>query len=286
MNWKLLFSLVVCVAGSVNSDPARAQDTPQGVLQISNTNEPSDGYTMELYGARAAFVVGYSAGGYELTGIGIVFGDNPDVDFTNINIQLYDSNDPENLDNFVSGISVPVPATAGYYFYSWPTNVYLPPQILDYGTNYYEFEVLPGTDLYPSDFQLTDSLNVADTTSTNYTANEEWTFFPEASPINGEYGSCIMLNIYATVVPPPVVYPIKLKHSAVLADGSFQFDFTNSPGLNFSTYFTTNLSQPFTNWLLAGNPVNTISNYYIYNTGPGVVSSPSYPRLYFNVTSP
>ena len=285
MNWKLIFSAVICVAGLVISEPAPAQDTPQGVLQISNTNEPG-GYTMETYGARAAFVVGSTAGGYELTGIGFEFGDNPDVDYTNISIRLYNSNYPGNLDNLLSNISVPVPVTAGYYFYSWPTNVYLPPQYSDYATNYYEFEVLPGPNQYPSDFQLTDALNVGDTTSTNYTANEEWIFLPEPSTINGEFGSCIKLNIYATVLPPPVVYPIKLKHSAVLSDGSFQFDFTNSPGLNFSAYVTTNLSQPFTNWLFAGNPENISSNYYLFNTGPGVTTSPSYRRLYFQVTSP
>ena len=286
MNWKLLCPLVICLAGLAISQPARAQDTPQGVLQISNTNEPGNG-TMNINSARAAFVVGSTAGGYDLTGIGIEFGDNPDVNFTNVFIRLYDSNDPENLDNFLSGISVPVPATAGYYFYSWPTNVYLPPQYSDYGTNYYEFLMVPGPNLYPSDFKLSSYLNVAVTTSTNYTANEEWIYFPQASPINsGGDDNTIKLNIYATVLPPPVMYPIKLKHSAVLSDDSFQFDFTNTPGLNFSAYFTTNVSQPFTNWLFAGNPENISSNYYLFNTGPGVATSPSYRRLYFRVTSP
>ena len=255
----------------------------QGILCISNTNQPIAGTTAELYGARAAFVTGFNPSGYELTGISIAFGANSATDYTNITVNLYESNYPLNLDSEVSSMTVPIPTTAGIYFYPWPTNFFLIGQQLDYGTIYYEFEIFPGDN---SDGYIDQYLNVAYMTSTNYTANQGWTFLPQDSPINGTLGICPLVNIFATVVPPPVLYPIHLKDFAILTDGSFQFGFTNSPGLNFTTYATTNMALSFTNWFNVGNPNNVASNYYQYNSGPGVVTSPIYPCVFFRVSSP
>jgi hypothetical protein len=255
----------------------------QGILCISNTNQPIAGTTEELYGARAAFVTGFNPYGYELTGISIAFGGNAGTDYTNITVRLYESNYPLNLDSEVSTMTVPTPVTAGIYFYPWPTNFFLLGQQLDYGTIYYEFAIFAGNN---ANGYIDQSLNVAYTTSTNYAANAGWTFLPEDSPINGTLGICPVVNIFATVVPPPVLYPIHLKDIAALPDGSFQFGFTNSPGLNFTTYATTNTTLSFTNEFNVGNPVNVASNYYQYNSGPGVVTSPMFPHVYFRVSSP
>jgi hypothetical protein len=279
MRLKHFLALVVCAAWLLSAPFARAQ----GILVISNTNQPVAGITAELYGARAAFVTGFNPTGYQLTGVSIMFGDNASTDYTNISVALYGSNYPLNLDSLVSSFTVPTPRTAGVYFFPWPTNVFLFGQRTNYGTLYYELEIFPGDN---PDGYIDESLNIAYTTSTNYTANAGWTFLPADSPINGTLGICPIVNIFATVLPPPVLHPIHLINVAALPDGSFQFGFTNSPGISFTTYATTNLALPFTNWLYSGNPVNVASNYYQYNSGPGVVTSPSYPRVFFRVSSP
>ncbi len=149
-----------------------------------------------------------------------------------------------------------------------------------HGIIYYTLFVIPY-------FEVSgEVVNVAYTTSTNFTASAGWTLLPTEGRINGTGGLCPICNIYATVMPPPIVEPIRLIDTATLPDGSFQFGFTNTPGLSFSAYAATNLAIPFTNWLYAGDPQNIASNYYLYNSGPGVVTSPSYPRVYFRVTSP
>ena len=282
MKYKTLL-LASCALGLFAAPLARAQ----GILVLSNTNEPVTGTVDELYGARIIFVPGPTPGGYELTGVAIEFGDNPNVDFTNVAIQIYSSNSPLNpQDNYLDGISVAVPVTAGPYFYPWPTNLFLPRQLEGQPVTYYALVVHPGPNEDPGNFSKTDELNVVYTVSTNYTANAGWTFLPANSSIDSTLGRCAIFNIFATVLPPPVLYPILLRDAAALSDGSFQFGFTNSPGFSFTTYATTNLALPFTNWFNVGNPVNVASNYYQYNSGPGVVTSPSFPRVCFRVTSP
>jgi putative flippase GtrA len=180
----------------------------------------------------------------------------------------------------LSDFYVPAPPVPGLYYFEWPTNVYIPPQFSNYGLYYYHILVEPA---------VGDELNVAYTTSTstNYSYNNAWTFYPEASVINGSNEYYSLVNIYATVLPPPVLYPIHLRDVAVLPDDSFQFGFTNTPSLSFSVYLTTNLALPFTNWIYSGPANNIASNYFQYNTGPDVVHNPAYPStIFFHVTSP
>jgi hypothetical protein len=56
-------------------------------------------------------------------------------------------------------------------------------------------------------------------------------------------------KVFAFTVP---VQPIVLANYAALPDGSFQFGFTNTPGMGFSAYGTTNLALPFSNWSWLG----------------------------------
>jgi hypothetical protein len=58
-------------------------------------------------------------------------------------------------------------------------------------------------------------------------------------------------KIYAFSVPvsqPPIV----LSNPTMLPDGSFQFDFTNIPGMGFSVFRSTNVSLPLTDWTPLG----------------------------------
>src|SRR5664280_465590 len=283
MKLKKLLALAICAAGLIAPQPIR----PQGILVLSNTNQPIGGYTGVQYdGARSSFVPGSNLGGYELTGVAIQFGDNPNTDYTNIVIMLFEAGDPENLDHLISVITPPPPKSAGLYFYSWPTNIFLPREAADVTPIYYAIYVTAGEYRSPIGSSL---VNIAYTTSTNYTTSVGWSFSTAWNSIGGSYGAGPLINLFATVLPPPllpVLYPINLTIAVILPDGSFQFGFTNTPGLSFTAYATTNLTLSFTNWFYAGNPENVSSNYYEYNTGPGVVTDPAYPGLFMRVTSP
>ncbi len=56
-------------------------------------------------------------------------------------------------------------------------------------------------------------------------------------------------RVYAFTVPVP---PIVLTDSTLLPGGAFQFAFTNTPGLSFTAFATTNVALPFTNWTRLG----------------------------------
>jgi DNA-binding beta-propeller fold protein YncE len=56
--------------------------------------------------------------------------------------------------------------------------------------------------------------------------------------------------------------PLKLNNPTLLSDGSFQFTFIASAGLNFSVLETTNLSQTLTNWTTVGPVAETSPGSY------------------------
>jgi hypothetical protein len=56
-------------------------------------------------------------------------------------------------------------------------------------------------------------------------------------------------KVYAFTVPVP---SIVLTNAAMTTDGSFSFAFTNIPGLRFTAYAATNITQPFSNWTSLG----------------------------------
>jgi outer membrane protein assembly factor BamB len=84
-------------------------------------------------------------------------------------------------------------------------------------------------------------------------------------------------RVYAFTVPVP---PIVLTNAAALPGGTFQFGFTNIPGLNFTVRGTTNLALPFTNWALLGNATEISPGHFQFTTAP--VSS----QQFYRVTTP
>lgn len=62
-----------------------------------------------------------------------------------------------------------------------------------------------------------------------------------------QYFASAELFVYGTG-PVPVPQPTRLTNPKVLADGSFQFSFTNAPGAVFNVLATTNLVLPLGNW--------------------------------------
>jgi hypothetical protein len=62
----------------------------------------------------------------------------------------------------------------------------------------------------------------------------------------------------AAVVP----FPMALTEPTRLADGAFEFNFRNTPGLSFSVLSTMNLALPLTNWSSIGAPAEITPGHY------------------------
>jgi hypothetical protein len=84
-------------------------------------------------------------------------------------------------------------------------------------------------------------------------------------------------KIYAFAVPLPQSPPIVLSNPTLLPDGSFQFDFTNIPGMGFSVFRSTNLSLPLTNWTTLGPVTENPPGQYRFIDPPAELDG---PRLY------
>jgi hypothetical protein len=88
-------------------------------------------------------------------------------------------------------------------------------------------------------------------------------------------------KIYAFAVP--VFQPvIVLSNPILLQDGSFQFDFTNIPGMGFSVFRSTDLSLPLTNWTPLGPMTENPPGQFRFIDPPADLDG---PRLY-RVRSP
>jgi len=88
-------------------------------------------------------------------------------------------------------------------------------------------------------------------------------------------------KIYAFAVP--VFQPvIVLSNPTLLQDGSFQFDFTNIPGMGFSVFRSTDLSLPLTNWTPLGHMTENPPGQFRFIDPPAALDG---PRLY-RVRSP
>jgi PQQ enzyme repeat len=83
-------------------------------------------------------------------------------------------------------------------------------------------------------------------------------------------------KVYAFAVPisQPVIV---LSNPAMLPDGSFQFDFTNIPGLGFSVFRSTNPLLPLSNWTLLGPASENAPGQFRFIDPPAELDG---PRLY------
>ena len=86
-------------------------------------------------------------------------------------------------------------------------------------------------------------------------------------------------KVYAFTVP---VLPLAITNLAVLPDGTVQFGFTKTPGLNFTVYNTTNLATPFTNWNRVGTATEVSAGQFQFTDS----EEPTDPKRFYRVTSP
>ncbi len=95
--------------------------------------------------------------------------------------------------------------------------------------------------------------------------------------VNGIPGASVILFI-SSASPTAIV----LTNPTVLANGSFQFAFTNTPGVAFSALAATNLSQPLTNWTVLGGVTESPAGHFQF-TDP---QATNFPQRFYSVHSP
>jgi len=84
-------------------------------------------------------------------------------------------------------------------------------------------------------------------------------------------------KVYAFTVP---VSPITLTNLSVSPAGAFQFGFTNAPGLSFTVFGTTDVSEPFANWTRLGSATEVSPGQFQFTDSPLV------PERFYRVRSP
>ncbi len=81
------------------------------------------------------------------------------------------------------------------------------------------------------------------------------------------------LTVDGSISVGALVAPTQLLNPQVLANGSFQFAFTNLPGLSFTVVTATNLALPLSNWTVLGPATELTPGHYRF-TDPGATNQP------------
>jgi DNA-binding beta-propeller fold protein YncE len=90
-------------------------------------------------------------------------------------------------------------------------------------------------------------------------------------------GQTIPITQVVPVAPPALVSP------AMLANGMFQFAFSNNtPGASFTVLSTTNLALPLADWTVLGPPTNSAPGLFQFTTP----ASTNDPQRFYRVRSP
>ena len=106
---------------------------------------------------------------------------------------------------------------------------------------------------------------------------------------HGQLGNNTIGNAY--YAPTPVLWPqvaappafeITLTSARTLADGSFQFAFTNNPGAPFTVLMATNLTQPLTNWTSLVSPMEVLPGQFQFTD----MEAANGPLRFYRVRSP
>jgi hypothetical protein len=83
-------------------------------------------------------------------------------------------------------------------------------------------------------------------------------------------------RVYAFTVPVP---PIVLTNVVPLPSGAVQFSFTNTPGLSFTVFATTDVTLPFSNWTNLGAPTELAAGQFQFIDAQAVGISTRFYRV-------
>ena len=95
----------------------------------------------------------------------------------------------------------------------------------------------------------------------------------------GDFGPIFMAdNMMVTPAPPPIV----LANAVRQANGAFQFNFTNTPGLTCTVLASTNPASPVANWSVLGAATEISPGQYQFTD----LKAPNNPQCFYRVRSP
>jgi hypothetical protein len=84
------------------------------------------------------------------------------------------------------------------------------------------------------------------------------------------------------VIVPPATMPIMLDGSMVLADGTFQLSFTNTPGASFSVLGSADPTAPVADWTVLGNAVEVSPGQFQFID----LEATNEPQQFYMLSSP
>jgi N-acetylneuraminic acid mutarotase len=96
--------------------------------------------------------------------------------------------------------------------------------------------------------------------------------------VNGVYSSSALINFSSA----PVAVPFYLVNPVKLGDGSFRFNFTNTPGVTFITLASTNVAAPQGDWLNLGAPIETSAGNYQFTDAGAATNRLRFYRVLSN----
>jgi hypothetical protein len=103
--------------------------------------------------------------------------------------------------------------------------------------------------------------------------------YDKAPVTGGDYGPIFMAdNMMVTPVPPPIV----LSQPTYLANGAFQFTFTNTPSAAFTVYATASPTLPLAVWTPLSGLTETSPGHFQF-IDPQAAAN---PRRFYRVTAP
>lgn len=95
----------------------------------------------------------------------------------------------------------------------------------------------------------------------------------------GDYGPVFLADNMAVTPASPAII---LSQATMLANGNFQFTFTNTPSTSFTVFYSTNMSLSFTNWYLLGSAVELSAGTYQFTDLQTINRS----KCFYRVRSP
>jgi hypothetical protein len=183
----------------------------------------------------------------------------------------------------------------------YPNSVYAADLIITFSTPLTDFSILYAPEEYACDssatMRVTAYLNggFVGTATTNAQAGtwpsetlrfssaqgfDKVVVHYDAAPVTGgDYGPVFMADNMAVT---PAVLPIILVNPDRLGNGTFQFTFTNAPGVPFTAWASTNLVLPSAGWNALGGVTEISPGQYQF-TDPQATNQ---PRCFYRVSSP
>ena len=120
------------------------------------------------------------------------------------------------------------------------------------------------------------ALNVgSDAAAANFSTDQRGNGFPRLVGAHVDIGAVEMQIVLAG--SPPVLTGL-----TKLPNGSFQFNFTNTPGASLTVWGSTNVALPFAQWSNLGAPVESPAGTFQFTDPQAAINA----QRFYRVTSP